>query len=259
MRATKPIFVALVAVFVFAETRARAEIVLDDFDVPFQLSFPQDTGSAHAVHQSGIGLLAASRTSQLVVPFTVAPTGSADANLSRPSFMTFRIDDLNHTGDPVYVELEMLYAMSAANVSQGGANDRVILDFSSLQSAIGSVAKIDVSFKNASQIIYNSELSGIPPHTSAFTLEFPFSSFATRGGVADPSEFTHLNNLSVDIYPIRTDGFAYTGPDSIFFSTALDRIRFGASVPEPTTSTFIYAAFVGGCFIQAWKFRRRYL
>ena len=225
----------LAAGVLLAPFQAAAEIILDDFDEPFDFTLPEDLKFDYLV-QPGVGPLNAERQTHVVATYST-PTGRADANFSRASSLTFDVDRLNPTthDNLILVEAHSWYYFDEIDATQLGLNDRVVIDFGYLRSAL-PLARVDVFINDRSQSgdTKVSQLFDIAPQDEPFRLEFPFDSFGSRGGGASNLNFRRVFRVGVSIYPVWT--FSFSGPNDIGFSTAVERIRFTIAIPEPATS-----------------------
>lgn len=230
--------VILAAGVLLAPIPAAAEIILDDFDEPFEIILPQTgTGGDTPIIQSDVGPLGIERRSSLVNILS-KPTGRLDANISRSSTLTFSLDRLNPTSAAAPIDaLNLNYFFDEMDVTQNGANDRVIVDFLHLRSAI-PLARVDV-FMHDSQSNFVSQHFDISPQDGMFELEFPFDSFSERGGGGGQIDPTRIHSLYFSIIPVY-----FTNINEIDFSTVVERIRFTGAIPEPATDTLAYFAIV---------------
>lgn len=210
-------------------TDARAEIILDGFDEAFEIVLPEMEGDF--ITQFSVGALEAERRSQVSASSGSEPTGRADANLTQPSVLNFALNRLNPhpVGGLPVVALSLSYYFEEVDITQGGINDRVSIDFASVASA-RPLARIDVFVQDASQpgISYVSQLFDIPSQDEPFSLQFPLDSFSVRGGGGGRIDFQRVYWTLVTTYPVY-----FSGPNEINFSTAVDSIRFTSTVPEP--------------------------
>lgn len=209
---------------------ADAEIILDDFDEAFEIILPEGANRPHIVQQ-GVGPLGAKRWSGIVA-ITSRPTGRVDAELLRPSFLNIEIDRLNPTieGSLANIGLNLLYEFDEIDVTQGGINDRVAIDFAFLRSAV-PLSQIRVSLRdlNEPEIFPRGiGLYDIPVNDQPFTIEFPLVAFYRLGAVRREIDFQRVIGLSLHISPNR-----FIDLDAINLSAAVERIRFTHAVPEP--------------------------
>jgi hypothetical protein len=224
----------------FAIAPANAEIILDDFDDPLEIRLPEMQNRPY-VKQPGIGPLKAERWSD-VKAFSVRPTGRLDAGISRQSALTFEFNNVVRTDNlsPI-VAATHLYMFNEIDITEGGLNDRFVVDFAYLRSTI-PMANVTVFVQDASQpgISYGKQIFEIPPNDGPFSLEFPFNSFGIRGGGGGDIDYRRLNNLDVNITPIFFDDI-----NEFSFSTAIERIRFARAVPEPSTLVLVSIGTLG--------------
>jgi hypothetical protein len=229
---------------------AAAEIILDDFDESFEIVLP-DMEDEFVV-QAGVGTLSAERRSQFNASSGSQPTGGIDADLSQISSLTFEIVRLNPhpLGGAPAIALNLSYQFVETDITQSGRNDRVVVDFTYLRSAI-PMARVDVFIQDASQpgISYVSQHFSIPTGEDAFSLEFPFNSFGVRGGGSGMIDYQQVYHVSLSVSPTR-----FTDIDQIDFSTAVERIRFTNAVPEPPADLIVCLAVTSGILFY---FRRR--
>ena len=234
----------LAAGVLLAPYQAAAEIILDDFDEPFEIVLPHPGFFNPApVVQFGVGPLGVERHSA-VNTLSSGPTGRLDANISRASALTFALDRLNPTSaEAPVVALSLRYFFDEMDVTQGGANDRIAVDFSHLRSAI-PLAHAYV-FVEGRGIGHGGVLSSVPPSDEPFTLEFPFD--------ATQFDAIHVSDVIVNISPVY-----FSGPDEIHFSAAVERIRFTSAIPEPATSVLVVFCTFPVMWSLARKRRRRH-
>lgn len=225
----------------FAAPVARAEIILDEFEEPLQLVLP-DNANATYLMQSEIGPLKAERWSDVVATSGARPSGFVEAALFEPSALTIRIDRLNPhpLGGFPAVGINLLYYFNEMDITQGGANDSFVLEFAYLRSAI-PLARVDVFVLDASQrgISYGMQRFNIPLSEEPFALDFPFVLFGGRGGGAERVDFHRAYAFYLTITPVY-----FTAVDPINFSSAIERIRFAHSVPEPGPNVLICSLVV---------------
>lgn len=216
---------------------ARAEIILDDFDDPFtvgEIVMPEM--NRQYTIETDIGPLAAERWSQVNASSASQPTGRADINISRLSALSVEIGEVNpHPTGPPAIGINVLYDFDEIDLTQGGKNDRVVVDFANFRSAI-PLAGVDVFIGDA-QSNYVSRLFDISTQDGPFSLEFPFDSFGVRGGGAGNLNPTRAQGLSFTISPTF-----FTDIDLIDFSIVVERIRITHAIPEPRTVVLVYFA-----------------
>jgi hypothetical protein len=212
-------------------SQVLSEFILDDFDDPFKISLPQ-SGTSSTVTQFNVGPLQAERQTSFI-NILGRPIGQVDANTSRSSGLVLALDRLNPTTtDAPLVALNVNYFFEEIDATQGGANDRVVLDFAFLHSAV-PLARVDV-FMHDRQTNYVSQQFTVSTRATPFTLEFPFNSFSERGGGGTQFDPRHIHSLYFSIIPV------YLTPiDEIDFSTVVNRIRLAVAVPEPSTSILV--------------------
>ena len=139
------------------------------------------------------------------------------------------------------VGINALYFFDPVDVTQGGANDRVVLDFAYLRSLI-PLREVDVFMQDDADN-YVSQQFGIAPKDGPFELQFAFDTFAPRGGGPGGFDPTHVHRLDFALIPAF-----FTPIDQIDFSTAIERVRFASAVPEPTTfGVGIVGLIASGC------------
>lgn len=240
--------VALTAAILISTGDAFAEIVLDDFDESFELLLPRDISSGFNLSQTGVGPLGAKRLTQVTAIYA-QPTGKLDANITQVSALTFTVEQLNRTyTDGPGVSANLVYRVNPTDITQAGANDRVLIDFRSLRSAV-PLAGCSVFLLDESQTgnSHYSQLFAIPSSDSPFTLEFPYASFRERGSGVGQNNFQEVYSIQLSVFPTALL-VPYSGPDKIAFSAIIDRIRFGNAIPEPSTSliacSFVFAGTV---------------
>ncbi|HEX3599251.1 MAG TPA: hypothetical protein VHU84_03865 [Lacipirellulaceae bacterium] len=227
------------------DATASGEIIVDDFDTAFQIVLPQSgTGGDTPMVQSNIGALNATRIASLV-NLNSRPTGVLDANISTPSAVTLMLDRLHPTGtNAPGVSLNLQYLFDATDLTQGGANNRVALDFEYLQSAV-PMPRVDV-FIDGRGVGHGGELFNIPPSNTPFSLQVPFDA-------------TQLDAVNPTVLLISISPADFSGPDQINFSTAIDRIRITGEVPEPSAATLTCIAisvvvfYLGRRRICSWE------
>jgi hypothetical protein len=209
-------------------TPAQADIVVDDFDVPFSYDLPAMANQPH-LNQPDIGQLNATRASRVVAQFS-NPTGLVDADISQASLLTLQVNQLNPTSSenrPI-VGLVLQYSFSSIDITQGGANDRIVIDFAFLQSSI-PLARLD-AFVNGRGIGHGGHVLVIPASDGPFSLSLPF----------DPTLFDNelANGLSLFIAPAYS-----TSEDILNFSAGIQRVRFASQIPEPTCASIFTIGF----------------
>jgi hypothetical protein len=233
----------LAASFFTFSGQAPAEIIIDDFDDPFEIALPPTSADTRVV-QSNIGPLGVERHSSLV-SILARPAGRLDATISVASGLTFAVDQLNRSGSraPV-VSLNLSYYFPEIDITQGGVNDRVLVDFVQLQSTL-PLARVS-AFMHDPQTNFASQQFGIVSSGGRFTLAFPFDEFTERGGGNSQLDVTRIHSLYVSFTPVY---FA----DVEQFSSLLvvDRIRFASEVPEPRA--IVLSAL--GALIGIFRFR----
>jgi hypothetical protein len=228
----------------------HAEIILDDFDNPFEIPLPGMQNKPY-IMQFDIGPLSAERWNDVNVSSGGQATGSVNANLSFPSAMAIEITEIdNHPiGGPPAIGINSLYFFDEMDITEAGRNDRVMVDFAFLRSAI-PMRRVAVFVSDATQpgVSFVAESFDVLPNEGPFTLEFPFSSFGIRGGGASRPEYERAIAFSLTISPTRFDDV-----EEIDFSAAVRRIRFGRAVPEPITGISIWLGVFGFNWIMARK------
>ncbi len=234
-------------------TGAKAEIIIDDFDESFEIAMPDMEGQY--VIQSNIGPLDAERWSQVNSTSASEPTGRADANLTHASAMTFQLDRLNPhpIGGPPSVSANLVYYFNEIDITENGFNDRIVVDFEFLKSAI-PMAQVTVFAYDETQpgISYGLQLFNVMQREGSFSLEFPFALFAARGGGSPRIDFQRIYRLSVHLSPTH-----FNDIDQINFLTVVKRVRITSAVPEPNTRFFIMFSVYGFACFSARKRRWR--
>ena len=246
--------VALAATGLLLPLDAQAEIILDDFDEPFEIVLPEMTDQpfyAISQSQSGVGPLAVERWVNFLA-LESRPIGRLDGGLSRTSSFNIEIERLRPTDDVVLgVGATLQYFFDEMDITQGGENNRVVVDFAYLRSAI-PLPRVGVGVYYAQTVdaptgtrsgepaqgvrveVYSQsigELIDIPTHDQPFALEFPFD--------ATKFDATRARGLYFAISPAY-----YTDIDEIGFSAAIEHIRI--TIPEPVTTIAVgvFAALI---------------
>jgi hypothetical protein len=237
---------------VVTSSSALGEIVLDEFDDPFQIVLPDMNREYQS--QLDVGPLHARRAVNGDACCGAKSTGWIDANLTVPSALYSAIDRVNP--DPAVsltaaIGINLLYFFDTTDVTQAGVNDRVVLDFAFLSSAI-PLARVDV-FMQDRVTNYVSQQFNISPQEAAFSLEFPFNTFAPRGGGAGSLDPTHVHTLYLTLIPVH-----FTTVDPLNFSAALERIRITSAIPEPDAAALVAISVVIGVWWSARKRRCSY-
>jgi len=250
------IWLAILGAFFFAIPRGvHPAIILDDFNEPFELLLPRDLSSGFNLSQTGVGPLNAKRLTQ-VIAILAQPTGKLDANITQASALTFTVEQLNRTyTDGPGVSANLIYRVNPTDITQAGVNDRVLVDFSSLRSAV-PLAGCSVFLQDENQPgnSYVSQLFAIPSSDSPFTLEFPYASFRERGGGAGRNNFQEVYSIQLSVFPTALL-VPYSGPDKIAFSAIIERIRLGNATPEPSTALLACSFACGGTLFLTRKRR----
>ena len=228
---------------------AFAEIIVDDFDDPFELVLPDMDGEY--LVQTGIGPLDAERWSQLNASSGSRPIGRADANITQSSALTFELDRINPhpIGGPPAIAINLLYSFDETDITQSGINDRIAVDFAYLRSAI-PLAQVTVFVQDASQpgTSYGLQLFDIPQQEGPFSLEFPLDSFGIRGGGTGRIDYQRIYRVTLSISPTR-----FTDIDEIDFSTAVERVRIARAIPEPASAVLACLASVAASWFLIRK------
>jgi hypothetical protein len=214
----------LTGVCLFSPRRSAAEIILDDFDQSVLSTSPpsdewavtQDVGQLHATRQVQIAALAG------------LPDGQIDSNITRASALSASISHLNpqYSGDRPIVSVEFEYSFDTVDITEGGINDALFLDFLRLESeAPPSLLLVLVND-------YAHLDNTVPTNSVPFTVVVPFVEFTRRGGGGDLPNFTGARGIE---FEIRASNLTGGGPDPLNFLMQLDRIRVGRIIPEPSS------------------------
>lgn len=218
-------------------TRARAELILDDFDDPVEVISPamDDT----PVTTLSVGPLSASRTVEIFSGST-NPTARFDANVTNPSRLSASLTALNRLNTlSAIVVFEFDYAFASTDVSEGGGNNAILFDLHSINgSRLPTFLRALVH--DASGATYESRISSLPQNSGPFTIAMPFSSFTLRGGAPGVPDFTTMDRMDFDF-------FFLGGDDPVQWSMQMDRIRIGR-IPEPSTGPL---AFIGVALVAS--------
>jgi hypothetical protein len=215
-----------------APLSATAEVIIDDFDEPVLVASPQSDNEWMTT--DNVGPLSATRQVRIGWLDGDGPDGQLDANISMSSVLTGQVSHLNPDSElsrPI-VSMQFDYLFSSADLSDGGLNNAIFLDFRRLESAIPpSLLLILVNGK--------AHLEGpIRRSSNAFTLAIPYTSFSNRGGSPGLPDYSDIRGMQ---FEIRASAYTGGGPDPLNFMMQLDRIRVGRLVPEP--STFLLSTF----------------
>jgi hypothetical protein len=226
--------VAVLLLGIQSNSAAAAELIIDDFDVQFQAPLPDSVNQGYVV-QHRVGALTADRT-WYISASSSSPTGQIDSDISRSSSLNIQIDRFHTTpGSAASVDLGIDYSFVPTDITAGGVNDRIVLDFAFLQSA-APLARVYL-FINGRGVGHGGALLNIPTSSTPFSIEFPFD--ATKFDAA------HASDVLVNISPAY-----FSGPDQINFSAAIDRIRITSAVPEPDGLLLVAAGTVGLLCLQ---------
>lgn len=207
----------------------EAEIVLDDFTQPSSTSSPAQL--SEVVESTDIGPLLATR--ELRIAATASGERSPRATLDiAGGVMQADLDFRGATmaGNPALFAFQFNYAFTPTDVSEGGMNDAILIDFNFTRgnqspSSLGLIVFDDTNTGDS----YFVELIDLPLLNKPFTAILPFDEFTTRGGSPGLPDFTTLDVMRFD--------FFYNLPrvPESMWEAEITQIRFGRIVPEPAT------------------------
>jgi hypothetical protein len=122
------------------------------------------------------------------------------------------------------VSLQFEYFFEPTDLTEGGKNDTIFLDFLSLESELPPSelrVLIGIHFYSLRPVAQSDEM---------FTVALPFAGFVPRGGGTSLPDFTQATGIE---FSLRVSEFAGGGPNPLNSRMHLDRIRVGRVVPEP--------------------------
>lgn len=219
---------------------SAAEIVIDDFDDPMQITLPDD--AEEFVNTWDVGELAAWRAA-FVVTLQTNPNGVVDVDLTEPSTLTATIPDTDNYGSQPSIVLNLDYGLvvdgTGVDLTEGHTNDAVILDFRKLAAAVPIyVVRVEArqniqTATGETSSLYFSDRQPVLQSPQAFSLVFPFDAFRVgRGSEIPDFDFSYICELDV---VIKLAHNTPNLPERLGFEMVLDRVRVGRVVPEPTS------------------------
>jgi hypothetical protein len=246
----------LVICVLLAPVHSSAEIILDDFVDGLRIDVPEQDDEWFRA--ASVGDLTASLSARVISGHT-KPFGFLDINLIEPSALTANIPNTMHTNVQPSIAIHLLYSFDpvpeGVDLSQGGANNAVILDFGFLTADV-PLNLLEVSVRRFTQIgsvntstLYTSTFQPIPQSDEPFSLIFPFESFrVARGGEIPDFDFSSIVQLSVFLELALVNPNL---PEELNFQMVVKRISVGYVVPEPPT-------FVGMVVLSILVWSTRY-
>lgn len=173
-----------------AATPLRAELVLDDFDDLAETISPAMENVF--VSTANVGAFNADRRLRIAAA-AANPEATFDTDATSASVMTADLSALNTTsvGGPA-LAFQFKYAFAPTDISQGGLNDAIILDFRSLHGneiapELGLVVRDDFDLTET----YFGQITNLPLTSGPFSASILFSSFTQARRGAGASRFHH--------------------------------------------------------------------
>lgn len=240
------ISIAIVLVAIGINRDSIGEIIVDDFDVGFEIRDPyqDDPPINNEIRQTGIGPYGGSRNSR-VVNLYADPNRtivSMDSNVTRPSSLTLSVSDPVEPGVSWdYAGYLITYAWGVQmDITEGGRNNAVLIDIRSITGP-SHPAGVTVKIEEGPPVYARS--TEFIPSSGPYTIAIPFSAFTVRGVGTVPHQgldlvrgiqfgFTTSGDLN---FPVFDDGD---------WKMEIDRIRIGYAVPEPFQALWWFASIV---------------
>lgn len=207
---------------------ANADIILDEFTDSAMVT---DSLSNTYIETLDVGPLTARREIR-IGHFGTDPYGAFDINISELGKLVASIDRIERTGmiTPISA-VQFNYYFDPTDVTEGGVNDAILLDFVSLAGDIQpSWLRAYARDNTMPTSSYEIRLSPLGPSDERFTVAMPFALFQTRGGGLGVPDATTLQWLAFDFYFLGHSG-------DLNWEVQLERIRFGSTtaIPEPSS------------------------
>ena len=220
----------------------RGDVLIDDFDDDASGGIVSLTGEG--VETLGVGPLAFRRSVRLI-QVNSQPIGGWQINTGEASTLTMDVGQLN-PGPPTLdaiVDFGAIYELATTSerrpfdVSEGGRNNAILVDFSNL-SATSPPPFFRIGVRDSTGRHF-AVRSPVPRSDSPFTLVFRREEFIVRAGPVLP-DFSELEFISINFRVLTSTA----GPADLDFHAAIDRIRVGF-VPEPDGAAPIAGAIAG--------------
>lgn len=233
---------------------ARAELILDDFDDPAEVSEISRGSNSLATVTERIGHLNATRRMSIFASRTTPKASfSSDVSGSSTLYATLNTHDAEPGGQTV-ISYTASYDFSPMDLTEGGRNDALIFDFTSHHGSqpptfFRALARGQTASESYAAEAHDFAFSDVP-----FRTVIPFTSFTFRGGGPTTPNLSTLNQLFVNFYFLNVD-------EDVRWSVELDKVRIGSvHVPEPRSVTmFGVCLAVAGWATVNRRMRRRIL
>jgi hypothetical protein len=219
---------------------ASAEIVLDEFT---------ETATGKIVEAfrneftetSNVPQLNADRQIRIATGGTDV-VGSFDINVTSPGQMDVKLQRITSTvPDLPLSAVQFNYIFPPTDVTEEGKNDAILFDFVELESDIQptflrAIVRDDTNLRSSFEI----RLFPLQANNQPFTLAARFDAFTVRGGAPGLPDMTTLKEIYFDFFFAGHQG-------ELNWSARLERIRFGAVVPEPSSIALLFAGLGAVC------------
>ena len=228
----------------------RAAFILDDFDDPAEVVSPEMEGIE--VITEHVGDIDAVRS--LVIEASRSdPSGRIDTNITTGSRLSMQLTGHEKTTTTLapIIFFDVVYDVSAADVSETGLNNAIFLDFVAMTGTESPTLIRSFIFDETSPSpIFEATIPVGPSVSTPTRAVVPFNNFTFRGGAPGLPDFTAVDKILFDFY--------FLGPsEDIQWSAELDRIRFGR-IPEPSCVSLVCAVLTI-CICGRTRFGVRFL
>ncbi|MEZ6102869.1 MAG: hypothetical protein R3E01_28330 [Pirellulaceae bacterium] len=225
----------------------KAGILLDDFVDSQIIQAPDDLSTTLFGDRNGtvgpltVGDLGASRYLQ-ILGTRADPHATLDSNVTTPGVLTVHTSDVNSktgtTGDVSLVLQYKALADTTWDITENGESQGLLIDFNSVNAETRPSGLMIYVWQQGSlfyRIIYPfvGELQTLS--TGESELFVPFSDFSLRGRPLTAAPFTHVDQF--EFYFVNGYEPPTTNPHP--WTIAVNSIRIGPAVPEPTTRLFL--------------------
>jgi hypothetical protein len=209
----------------------RAGIIIDEFDDSASAGgFVERDSTATTLN---VGDLSVERTIGVHV-LTGDAVGTIDSNVTTAGHLTADMVDVISNPPPTngpIASMDIDYRFGEdTDLSEGGRNNALLLDFKSLTGATPPPYIRFWAFdETVPGLSYVRFFTPVPTSSDPFTMVVPFDSLRNRGSGAVPATFTGVYELLITFQANEFFG----APDELGWTVVLDRVRVGA-IPEPS-------------------------
>ncbi len=194
----------VVAIVVAQVTRcANAELILDDFDNPAEVTEFSNGFEQHPAVTEHVGELDATRELLFTARLTNPNKWSFDSDIRTSSVLSAELKGHTRTNaNSAIITFVSSYTFSPLDLTENGANNAFLFDFQSYQgSELPLFFRVFVSTPIVSgtpRDVFAAFVFDLKFSDGPFSLEIPFSSFTFRDGSPGTPNLSTLNELTFD-------------------------------------------------------------